>query len=377
NMDESDLSASDKGQAEDTLDTLKDVLESLTSKDFTYLNRLESIKQQQDWRDVEKRVHLRRRIFLFRKMLAYASVFFIALGLSLFFFFYQEKNENKPEQQFIAQDIRQIRQQAQLELSDGRMVAIGNKPLNIKEQDGVSISSDTSGNLVYGSHNMQSVQQNYNSLYVPRAGEYTLLLSDGTKVYLNSDTKFRYPTTFSGNFREVWLEGEAFFQVAKDQTKPFIVNTQNMRAEVLGTSFNFSAYSENTEIQLTLLTGSVKVHCDCANRDLIIKPNTQVALNKETKTLQEYNVDAHLYALWTEGVFHFRDATVEEIAATISRCYDVKIKFTSEGIKSLKFYGQIDRYATIDNVIDIINQTKKVWCEKVGDDLVQISIYKE
>ena len=190
----------------------------------------------------------------------------------------------------------------------------------------------------------------YNEIHVQKGGHAnTLVLSDGTKVILNAATTFKYPTSFGEKNRMVYLEGEAYFEVAKCVDRPFIVNANGMRIRVLGTSFNVRAY-EGEERQTTLVEGCVEVAY--GEQRVKINPGQQVALNNGH--LEVRQVDIHIYSGWKSGRFVFEDHPLAEVLRELERWYDVQIVVEDERVEQLKFTSDFPRYEDIDKVLDII-----------------------
>ncbi len=198
----------------------------------------------------------------------------------------------------------------------------------------------------------------YNKVETPRGGEYALLLSDGTKVHLNAMTSLRFPVTFDNGPRKVELEGEAYFEVCKTG-QPFIVCTQGMQVEVLGTTFNISAYPQE-EYQTTLVNGSVKVNTE-TGESCILKPSQQATISLGNSSIQIRMVDAGFYTSWIKGKIHFKDQRLEDIMKILSRWYDMEVIFANEKIKKTYAFGcNVDRYSEITPFVRLLEETQKV-----------------
>ena len=168
-------------------------------------------------------------------------------------------------------------------------------------------------------------EERYNTLRVPRGGEYMLELSDGTKVWLNSDSELRFPVTFVGDRRSVEIEGEAYFEVAKDEGKPFHVLANGADIKVVGTSFNVMTYRGRTVT--TLVEG--KVCLTYKDESVLMVPDRQAEVITETGKILMREVDARNFTLWKDGVFYFENAALETIAERLSQWYDVNIIFNA------------------------------------------------
>jgi len=181
----------------------------------------------------------------------------------------------------------------------------------------------------------------YNTLKVPRGGQFFLVLSDSTRVWLNSESELRYPVTFSDKEREVTLVGEAYFEVTKNKKKPFIVHSDHQQIEVLGTSFNVSAYANNESIKTTLVEGKVKVNS--STQELFLDPSFQAVVDRTNGSLKKQLVKTELFISWKDGNYHFENESFETILKTISRWYDFEYEFQNQAAKEIQFTGSINR----------------------------------
>ena len=206
----------------------------------------------------------------------------------------------------------------------------------------------------------------YNKVETPHGGEYALLLSDGTKVHLNAMSSLRFPVTFDKGVREVKLQGEAFFEVSKTG-QPFIVNINGMQVEVLGTTFNISAYPHE-EYQTTLVNGSVKINTE-SGESRILKPSQQASFTPGNNSIQVRTVDTEFYTSWVKGKIHFKDQRLEDIMKTLSRWYDMKVIYADEKTKNIRFGCNVNRYAEITPFVQLLEQTEKVHV-KIKDNTI-------
>ena len=198
----------------------------------------------------------------------------------------------------------------------------------------------------------------YNVLIVPRGGEYTLALSDGTVVNLNSESELKYPVLFTGDTRTVRVSGEAYFEVAEDAAHPFIVETAGVKIKVLGTGFNVMAYPGDAESAVTLVHGKVGIQTD--RQQLVLQPDEQYVYQSETHRGTVRQVDATQYISWKEGILNFDKMPLDELARKLSRWYDVEFFFTSEQLKQLKFSGAFKKYNDLHYVLNIIEELTDV-----------------
>src|SRR5699024_5260550 len=198
----------------------------------------------------------------------------------------------------------------------------------------------------------------YNSLTTPRGGQYQLTLPDGTKVWLNAASSIRYPTAFTEHERQVKITGEAYFEVAKDAHKPFIVTVDNMEVKVLGTRFNINAYADETTINTTLLEGSVKVVSSTDNiRSLILNSGQQVQLDKVGQMELVKNADVGEVSAWKKGLFVFHSDELPAIMRRLSRWYDVEVEYKNNTVPTTHFTGAIQRDVNISEVLKMFELT--------------------
>lgn len=240
---------------------------------------------------------------------------------------------------------------AVLTLEDGKEMLLGDSLKATIEQGQDVVAEVISEGLVYTKESNKTTKIGNHVLRVPRNGEFTLVLSDGTKIWLNSDSKVCYPTRFVGKERKIRLEGEAYLQVAYDENKPFVVELANVKIGVLGTSFNVRAYHDEDVVQTTLVEGRVYMATDKQN--VILSPNEQGCVDVDG-CLSKRQVDVRLYTGWKEGRFIFEGQTLEEIMRTLSRWYDLQIVFDTEAAKHINFTGNLKRYDDFDQILSML-----------------------
>ena len=190
----------------------------------------------------------------------------------------------------------------------------------------------------------------YNTVNVPYGGTYTVELCDGTKVYLNSGTTLEFPSRFDGKVRSVILKGEAYFDVARNVSKPFVVEVDEMKVKVLGTSFNVKSYVDEPGVYTTLVEGSVAILRD-GQPEKKIKPGEQAYYNNGVGTLSIAEVDVKEFTSWKDGVFYFKDIALEEILRIVSRWYDLEVFYMNQGAKSVIYSGKLPMYSSVEDVL--------------------------
>jgi len=226
--------------------------------------------------------------------------------------------------------------------------------------DGTKIIN-TGNKLEYTEKKEQPEEVKYNTLKIPRGGEYFLILSDSTKVWLNSETSLRFPVQFAGNARSVELTGEAYFEVTKNKDVPFVVSSGNQEVKVLGTQFNISSYADDQQIRTTLVEGRVELSLtDNPESKLVLNPNEQSIVGQNTNQISKRSVDASQYVAWKDGRFVFKDQMLGNIMKTLSKWYNVDVNFSREDLKQLKFTGNLERYADFSDILKKIERTNEV-----------------
>lgn len=228
----------------------------------------------------------------------------------------------------------------------------------VLDKGNVRIRLDSSKSVTYEQVTETPAKVEYNTIIVPRKGEYQLVLADGSKVYLNSESRLRFPTRFEGKERRVYLEGEGYFEVTKDAAKPFIVEARELDVRVLGTSFNVNTYASERAIRTTLVSGKVRVGDRLTGKGEVISPGQQTEWADGVFTTKE--VDTSIYTAWIDGKFYFEGATLEEITAQLERWYDIDFFFTSEKVKHFVFAGVINKEYTANKIFSIIEKTTRV-----------------
>ena len=196
----------------------------------------------------------------------------------------------------------------------------------------------------------------YHKITIPRGGEYILRLADGTRVWLNSETELEYPVVFTEKQRQVFLKGEAYFEVAPDSLHPFIVKTEQQNLRVLGTSFAIRAYANESVVLTTLETGKVNIHSK--GQEVILNPGEQSCLKDGNLTVAKVNTT--LFTAWHKGIFIFQDQPLENILNTLARWYNIDIFYTNENLKDIHFTGELKRYDRIQDFLCKLEILEKV-----------------
>lgn len=271
------------------------------------------------------------------------------------------------EEQELAKSVMQPgTSKAILMMADGKEVVLEQgQNLNILLNERVRVATSSQG-IVYEEHGKGMVTEEYNKLTTPVGGEYSLVLSDGTKVFLNADSELKYPVEFSDGKRIVDLKGEAYFEVHKDSLRPFIVRMNGAEVTVLGTSFNVNTYGDDGQIYTTLVNGSVRVSSMKNKQEEMLKPGMQSVMNVQSGLLTVRKVDVEPYVAWREGRFVFRAMTLDLIMRQLQRWYDFEVFYQNSELKDYEFRGVIKRDMDLDKVLSVIKATTNVDFEVKG-----------
>ena len=252
-----------------------------------------------------------------------------------------------------------------LKLADGRMIEIGKQPLKLKDTQGSMVKYEN-GRLSYSFGKETTITEAYNELVVPVGGECHVLLEDGTDVWLNADSKLKYPIVFNGESREVVLSGEAYFEVKKDN-RPFIVNLESGDITVLGTSFGVSAYPGYPNYT-TLVRGSVRF-TSLRREQIVLTPGEQAVVDI-FGSLKKRNVDVEEFVGWKDGVFIFKDKPLAEIMEILERWYGVHVIFQDNSLKELEYTGSLERYDSINTFLQLLEKLEEIQYEIKGNTIV-------
>ena len=271
------------------------------------------------------------------------------------------------EEQELAKNVMQPGTlKAVLMMADGKEVVLEQgQNLNILLNERVRVATSNRG-IVYEEHGKGVVTEEYNKLTTPIGGEYSLVLSEGTKVFLNADSELKYPVEFSDGKRIVDLKGEAYFEVHKDSLRPFVVRVNGAEVTVLGTSFNVNTYGDDGQIYTTLVNGAVRVSSVKNGQAEVLKPGMQSVMDVQSGQLTVREVDVEPYVAWREGRFVFRAMTLDLIMRQLQRWYDFEVFYQNPELKDYEFRGVIKRDMDLDKVLSVIKVTTNVDFEVKG-----------
>ena len=197
-----------------------------------------------------------------------------------------------------------------------------------------------------------------NNLTTPRGGEFKITLEDGTQVWLNAESQLIYPDTFSANERRVILKGEAYFEVVKDEQKPFYVESNGQVVRVYGTEFNVRSYEEDADIYTTLVSGRVSLQSMNGNEaELILTPGKQAVFDKRQQSTSVRPVDTQVVTSWRRGMFVFEEQNLEQIMRDLSRWYNFSYEFKDTSLRETVFMGSVPRYGDFNEILEILEKS--------------------
>ena len=302
-------------------------------RDIDYPDYLEL---KQEWEGFEQKLFRKKRVFNWWVTVAAACVV-ICLGIT---FLWMREPVAEPVVAGTSGGTKGFR--ATLILGNGEQVSIGDS-----SSQTIAVAGGT-------------------TIVVPRGGEYELVLADGTRVWLNSESRLTYPVRFTGELREVKMEGEICFDVARKEEQPFVVRTADLAVKVLGTLFNMEAYPEDSRVTTTLVRGKVEVAV--GDKTQVLQPDQQLAVEAGRFTLKQ--VVAEDYIGWTNGLFHFTEASLEEIMTKLARWYDVEFFFAKPDLKEAHFSLDIQRYENIATILSKLEKTGRARFRVSGKTVV-------
>ena len=211
----------------------------------------------------------------------------------------------------------------------------------------------------------------YHCLEVPRGGEFSFLLPDSTTVFLNAESRLRFPDRFvPGSERIVYLSGEAYFDVKRDPRSPFLVCLEHSAVKVTGTSFNVKAYPDDTNEATTLISGTVSMGIGTTEQWIVLKPGEQGYYDATRKTLLQQTVDVNYYTAWKDGLFSFYRKPLEEVMNTLGCWYLFDTHYQNEALKSILYTGKIYRHASIREVLHTFELMDELTFDIKGKEVI-------
>ncbi len=375
----SKLSEEDKQHLDNYLSKnkpLKAFLKKVERKEFIsqQYKLYKQFSAKDDWANVKKFIVSGKKRSIPLLITKWAAILIIPLAVATVF--YMQKKEavvdSPPAETKI--DFQPGKSEAILILSGGKEFILGqnNNDTTLRDAN-TNISISKSKRIEYLPRKTAktvsaSAETLMNTLKVERGREYDLTLADGTKVWLNSETELKFPLSFNGKKREVYLKGEAYFQVAKNTQAPFIVHSNLMNVEVTGTSFNVMTYENEKDARVSLVKGQVIVR-DQKGLEITLSPDQQAIVDNKGISIKEVN--ASLIGEWRNNSFGFEYEKLTSVVNKLSRWYNVDFVYADEDIKESHFSGKLPKYKNITEALDLLELTTNIKF-KMADDKILI-----
>jgi ferric-dicitrate binding protein FerR (iron transport regulator) len=289
---------------------------------------------------------------------AAAAVLVTLVGAGGYFWLLKKPTTPPPQAEAVQvkpQDLPPGRDAATLTLADGQTIILDSANGTISKQGAATVINNNGRVSYANTGNDTKPAVVYNKVSTARGNQYQLVLADGSKVWLNSASSLRFPTSFTGDRREVELDGEGYFEITKNAAKPFHVKTSTQDIEVLGTHFNVNAYNDEAAVKTTLIEGSVRVNQSAiGNRQsAILKPGEQAVLIGNAPFTIDHSPDIDKVVAWKNGWFEFDDTDIKTIMRQISRWYDVDINYETK-TDNEKYGGRISRNLNLSNILKML-----------------------
>lgn len=336
----------------------KDFFEKITTEEgLKHELSIFKLKDKQEaWDEFEMKIQPEHanNFWNWKPFLQYAAAAAVLLWIGISLFYPKDIQQPSTKTAAYINDVSAGGSKAVLTLADGREILLDDAAHgNLAQQNNIVISKTASGKIVFnmktvGTELSSSIKVDpnaYNTITTPRGGEYMLILSDGSKVWLNAASTLQFPVSFASTERKVLLKGEGYFEVEKNKSAPFKVIAQGLEVKVLGTHFNVKAYADEAGITATLLEGSVKIIKN--NKEVLLRPGQQAFVN-EYITVDLASSEA---IAWKDGFTSFKDADIETIMRAVSRWYDIDVNYKGNIPRKL-YTGSVSRGANLSEVLN-------------------------
>lgn len=327
------------------------------------------------WKSIQTRAKQKKTTLLPRTWYRYAAVVAL-ISISVGIFLFTKGKFSRPSVTDLlvktGNDARPGGNKAILTLADGTIISLNDATKGrLARQAGITVTKTREGQVVYQADGFSKAQKSLiNTIHTPRGGNYQISLPDGSKVWLNAESSLKFPTYFAGNERKVTLTGEAYFEVAKNEHQPFVVQTSLQEVKVLGTHFNINSYEDEGTTKTTLLEGSVKV--SAAHGAITLKPGEQSLLNSGQTVPSVVSVDVEHEMAWKNGMFIFKEEPIESIIRKLSRWYNVEIDIKGKP-SGLSFTGAVSRTKNISSVLKIMEGAGDIHFKTEGNRIIIIN----
>ncbi len=328
--------------------------------------------EKRAWSNIERRTAI-RGYKKWASLLKYVAVFVVGiLGLVLWL-------TKQPDLYVAENHVSKMKvvsslwnQKAELILANGETIVLDTNT-NKKLLDVKFINNTGKGKLSY-SGDEENGKIGFHTLNIPQGGEYMLQLPDSTCIWLNSESSIRFPIRFEEDKREIFLDGEAYFKVAKNEHAPFLIHVRECIVTVLGTSLNISAYANDRYWETTLVEGRVVV--ENKGEKIEMKPSNQYSVDNETGQGILKQVNTYLYTSWVDGKFYFNACRFEDIVKKLERWYDFTMSYQDEEIKYMRFSGTVNKHCPLNEILNFLERTTNIHFEIVGKNVVVKRIEK-
>lgn len=315
-----------------------------------------SVDVQQGWEKLAGRIGQasgkRRKLTWMR----YAAILAIPLAVTMaLFWFGREGKTVRPEVASVLPGQKEVT----LTLAGGKQVRLKHGQAGeVWLEKEAKVVQDSEG-IVYTPAEAVTKELCYHELEVPRGGEFKITLSDGTRVYLNSGSKLRYPEIFAKAERRVFFSGEAYFEVSRDTQRPFYVEAEQVGIKVYGTEFNVNTLKPD-RIQTVLVKGQIGIRALQEEKEYPLVPEQLADYDRSSGRIEIKKVDVRPYVAWKEGYFCFENESLEEILNTLCFWYDVQVFWQNQAVRELHFTGMLKRYDRVDTILEAITETTGV-----------------
>lgn len=313
---------------------------------------------KREWARLRRQTFGRNRKLRRRRALRIAAAVAVPFIFLAAFFAYDTLRYRESIPMMALSQIHPGSPRAIVTLADGQQMTFTDESLPVVVSSGTTQMVNESSTLSISSSSKDAETTQYNVISIPRGGEYTVKLEDGTVIFMNSESELRIPVRFAGNERRISFRGEGYFEVARDQRRPFIVETQRACVAVKGTQFNLRAYQNEPETVTTLVEGAVDVISDSDNHVKMI-PGTQSRVDERGDVIVR-TVDVYPFTAWRSGRIYFENERAEHIMKELERWYNCQITFMDEELKDQRFTMDLMRYDQITTLFDLMNKVKNV-----------------
>lgn len=336
-----------------------------------WLKGIDRLHKERGLQQIRRQLRERQQRQLRFRWMRYVAAVVLPLAITLGIYFSVNREQDVlPVVSF--EDIRPGTTQAMLYLSDGQEVDLSAVVDSVIRDKAVEQEIGFCDKVLNYRRQSSSAGQGYNRIVVPRGGEYQLVLADGTRVWLNSETEIKYPVAFAGEIREVFLRGEAYFEVEKAGGKRFhVVMDGGAVIEVTGTSFNASCYPDEGQCSATLASGKINLLVGGIMQP--VQVGEHAAYNRHTGEITVADVDLKYYTSWRMGKFYFHDTPLEQIVRQLGRWYNVDFVFADDALKQVCFSGVALRDKPIGFVLNLLETTQFLKFTMLPDGKIRVA----